>query len=367
MEDITIVRTENTRIESVDWEDLGFGKYFSDHMFVADYIEDEWRDFRVVPYGPLSIDPAMCTLHYGQTIFEGLKAYRSKTNSVNIFRPYMNAKRLNYSAERLCIPTFDEEMFVKGIQELILIDHEWVPRERGHSLYIRPVAFGTDNFLGVRASRNYTLIIMTSPVASYYAEGLNPVKIKIEDNYVRAIRGGLGSAKTAANYAASLYAATKAKKDGFAQVLFLDGVTHEFVDEVGTMNIMFLIGDELVTPPLDQGSILAGITRDTALTLARSWGVNVSERKLSIHEVVNAYNKGQLREVFGTGTAAIISPVGELVYRDKRMPINDQKIGSLTQRLFDTITEIQYGEIEDLYEWNVTIDIKQRIEERMRL
>ena len=363
MNNIVLKKSRETRINRVNWDNLGFGNYFSDHMFVADFVDGDWSDPRIEAYGPMMMEPALCTLHYGQTIFEGLKAFRSINGGVNIFRPYMNAHRLNYSAERLCIPAFDEDLFVSGIRELIKIDYEWIPRERGHSLYIRPVVFGTDAFLGVRASQTYRIIIMTSPVASYYAEGLNPVRIKIESDLVRAIRGGLGSAKTAANYAASLYSASKAKKQGFAQVLFLDGVTLDFVDEVGTMNIMFLIDDELITPPLDQGSILAGITRDTALTLARSWGLRVSERRLSMTEVYEAHNKGKLQEAFGTGTAAIISPVGELNYKDTPMIINGGRIGTLAQRLYDTITGIQYGEIEDAYEWNVTIPQSEFIAE----
>jgi branched-chain amino acid aminotransferase len=359
MTDITITKSPTTRIHDVDWANLGFGVYFSDHMFVADYIDGAWQDFRIEPYGPMPVEPGMCTLHYGQTIFEGLKAFRSKTGGVNIFRPYMNARRFNHSANMLCIPNFPEEWLVSGIQELIKIDHEWIPRERGHSLYIRPLMYGNDNFLGVRASLNYRCIVMTSPVASYYAEGMNPVRIMVDSEHVRAVRGGLGTAKTAANYAASIHAGKKAKELGFAQVLFLDGVTRELVEEVGTMNIMFLIGDEIVTPPLSQGSILAGVTRDSVLTLLRSWGMKVNERSLTIDEIAASYEKGLIHEVWGTGTAAVISPVGELVYNGHSLTINNGRIGQLSQKLYDTITGIQYGELEDALEWNVHTALEQ--------
>jgi len=242
--------------------------------------------------------------------------------------------------------------------ELIKIDKQWIPRQRGHSLYIRPVVFGSSNFLGVHSSSNFRLIVMTTPVGSYYPEGLNPIKILVASEYSRAVRGGLGSAKTAANYAASLLAGEQAKKMGFSQVLWLDAVSREFIDEVGAMNIMFVIGDELITPPLDHGTILDGVTRDTVLTLARSWGLNVSERHIKITDVLEAHKTGKLKEIFGTGTAAVISPVGMLSYRDSNIVINNMQIGPLAQRLYDTITGIQYGELEDIYDWNVKIEIK---------
>ncbi|MDH7515597.1 MAG: branched-chain amino acid aminotransferase [Bacteroidota bacterium] len=354
---VPITKTQVSRLDSVDWNNLGFGVVFSDHMFVADYKNGGWGDFRIIPYGPVPMEPALCTLHYGQSIFEGLKAFRAKNGGVNIFRPYKNAERFNRSARMLCIPPLDEEIFVESMKQLVALDHEWIPRQRGHSLYIRPFAFGTDSFLGVRASRTYVFMVITSPVASYYAEGLNPVRILVDCEHVRAVRGGLGTAKTAANYAASLYAGTKAHEAGFSQVLFLDGVTREFVDEVGAMNIMFVIDDELITPPLEQGSILAGVTRDSVLTLARSWGMKVAERSITIDEVVDAHRKGRLQEVFGTGTAAVISPVGELSYKGESFIINDRKIGPVAQRMYDTVTGIQYGELEDTFGWNVHIEL----------
>ncbi len=355
--DIKIQKNTNSKINSVNWNDLRFGVYFSDHVFMADHHNGKWNDHRIVPYGPMEVEPTLCTLHYGQSIFEGLKAFRTKSGGVNVFRPEMNARRMNHSAERLCIPEFDEKDFLEALQAIVKMEQAWIPKERGQSLYLRPVSYGSGNFLGVHASDSYRFIIICSPVASYYAEGLSPVKIKVADEYVRAVRGGLGSAKTAANYAASLYAAKKAKEDGFAQVLWLDAVTRDFVDEVGAMNIMFVIDGEIITPPLSQGTILAGVTRDSVLTLARDWGMKVSERALTIDEVFDAYKTGKLQEVFGTGTAAVISPVGMLQYKGEDIVINDNKIGPISQRLYDTITGIQYGEIEDKFGWNMPINL----------
>ncbi len=357
MSNFKIEKSQATRINGVDWNNLGFGIYFSDHIFVSDYADGKWDEGKIVPYGPMQMEPTNCTLHYGQSIFEGLKAFLDVKGGINIFRPGKNAARLNHSGSRVCIPAFDEQKLVDALKELVKLDKQWIPKQRGQSLYIRPVVFGTDNFLGVHASSTYRLIVITSPVASYYAEGLNPVKILVSSEYVRAVRGGLGTAKTAANYAASLLAGTLAKKAGYAQVLWLDGVSRHFVDEVGAMNIMFVIGDELITPSLEQGTILAGVTRDTVLTLARDWGLKVSERQITIDELIEAHKSGNLKEAFGTGTAAVISPVGLMHYNDTEMVINDMKIGPIAQRLYDTITGIQYGEIEDTYGWNVHVDL----------
>lgn len=351
-----VTRAETTRYNSVNWDNPGFGLYFSDHVFISNYKNGNWDDGEILPYAPMSYEPGFCTLHYGQTIFEGLKAFRTGENSANIFRPDMNAKRLNHSAERVCIPQFDNERFLLAIKELTQLDNRFIPNKRGHSLYIRPVMFGSSNFLGVHASDDYQLIIMTSPVSSYYPEGLAPIKILISSEYTRAVRGGLGSAKTAANYAASLLAGRKAKEQGFSQVLWLDAVSRDYIDEVGAMNIMFIINDELITPPLDQGTILAGVTRDSALRLARDWGMKVSERQISVDEVYEANSNGTLQEVFGTGTAAVISPVGLLSFRGNNIVINDMKIGPVSQKLYDTITGIQYSEIDDIYNWNMKVE-----------
>ncbi len=343
----------------IDWNNLGFGNYFSDHIFISQYSNGRWDDGQIQPYEPMPIEPGNCTLHYGQTIFEGLKAFRAADGSVNVFRPEMNARRLNYSAKRVCIPEYNEFVFLDALQELIKIDNKFIPRERGQSLYIRPLVFGSGNFLGVHASDTYTLIIMTSPVASYYAAGLNPVKILVANEFVRAVRGGLGTAKTAANYAASLLAGTKAKEAGYSQVLWLDGVERKYIDEVGAMNIMFVIDGELVTPPLSQGSILAGITRDSVLQLAGSLGIKASERSISIDEVFATHAEGRLEEVFGTGTAAVISPVGVLHYNGETITINNNEIGPVAQKYYDTITGIQYGEISDGNDWNMKIKLNQ--------
>jgi len=354
---IQIEKATQTRFDSIDWKNLGFGRYFSDHMFISFYRDGKWDDGKIVPYGPICFEPSMMTLHYGQTIFEGLKAYYDVNGGVNLFRPEMNAKRMQSSAERLCIPPFDVEKFIEAIIELIKLDHKFVPKVKGESLYIRPVCFGSSCFLGVHPSQEYTFIIITSPVASYYPEGLNPVKILIEDQFVRVVRGGLGMAKTAANYAASLYAGQRAKEKGFSQVLWLDGIHHEFVDEVGAMNIMFVIDDILITPPLTQGTILPGVTRDSVLHLARQMGIKVQERSIKIQEVLEAYERGTLQEVFGTGTATTISPVGKLYYHDKELIINNNQIGPIAQKMYDTLTGLQHGIIKDTYNWIIYIDV----------
>ncbi len=349
-------KAANTKINDVDWNNLSFGKYFSDHVFISDYENGKWNDGEIIPYGPMPVEPTMCTLHYGQTVFEGLKAFHCKNGGANVFRPIMNARRLVMSSEKVCIPAYNPEKMLEDLSELIKLENKWIPKERGHSLYIRPLIYGSGNFLGVHPSATYRMILMLSPVAAYYKEGLNPVKIKVEASHTRAVRGGLGAAKTAANYAASLYAGTEAQKNGYAQVLWLDGISKTFVDEVGAMNIMFLINDELITPSLESGTILAGITRDSVLTIARDWGYKVTERPIKMEEISEAHANGSLKEVFGTGTAAVISPVGLLNYNGKDLMINDGKIGAFSQKLYDTITGIQYGEIEDKYNWNYHIN-----------
>jgi branched-chain amino acid aminotransferase len=352
----SITKSISSKINSVDWKNLGFGKYLSDHVFIADYSNGSWQNARIEPYAPMPIEPAMVTLHYAQTIFEGLKAFRNVNGGINIFRPDKNAERMATSGKLICIPEIPKEIFVEGCKELAKIDHAWVPKEQGHSLYLRPLIYGSDNFLGVHASSSYRFIIMSSPVALYYSEGLNPVKIQVCTDRVRAVRGGLGSAKAGANYAASLYAGTRAKKDGYAQVLWLDGVTHEIVDEVGAMNIFFVINGKLITPTLDQETILAGVTRDSVIHIAKKMGWSLEERIIKMEEIVQAYKDGKLEEVFGTGTAAVISPVGQLHYGDLKMVVNNNKIGKISQKLYDTITGIQYGSIEDSFGWNVKID-----------
>jgi branched-chain amino acid aminotransferase len=357
MGNFKVTKATATKIDKVDWNNLRFGVYFSDHMFISEFKGGIWDVGSILPYGDIGIEPANCTLHYGQTIFEGLKAFPSKKGGINIFRPEMNGKRMMSSAEAVCIPPYPVENFVEAVKEIVIVDNKWIPKKRGESLYIRPFSFGTGNFLGVSASDIYKFIIILSPVASYYAEGLNPVKILVEIDRVRAVRGGLGAAKTAANYAASMLAAQLARKKGFSQVLWLDGVHRKHIDEVGAMNIVFIINDELITPSLDKGNILPGVTRNSVLTLANEWGMKATEREISIDEINDAHSNGSLKEAFGTGTAAVISPVGLLHYKGKDLIINDMKIGPVAQKLYDTITGIQYGEIEDTRGWILHIDL----------
>ena len=351
--------TERTdsRIGTVNWEKLGFGRYFADYMFVADYKDGKWDEGQILPYGPMDIEPAMMTLHYGQTIFEGLKAYFTVDGNANCFRPDMNAKRLNVSAEKLVMPQFPEDQFIQAIQELVYYNREFIPQKRGESLYLRPVMFGSSNLLGVAPSVDYKLIIFASPVASYYEEGLNPIKISVSDRHVRAVRGGLGSAKTAANYAASLYGGMEAKKKGYSQVLWLDGVNLSNVDEVGAMNIMFVIDNEILTPTLETGTILAGVTRDSVLKLAEYLGIKTHEKVLSLNEILTALHDGKMTEAFGTGTAATISPVGALSYKDEEYILNSGKIGDISQKMYDTLLGIQYGEIEDPFGWTIKVNL----------
>jgi branched-chain amino acid aminotransferase len=353
-EAIRITKTAAPRPKPKDAE-LGFGQIFTDHMFLADFQEEKgWYDPRIEPYAPIPLDPAAAVLHYAQSIFDGLKAFRGADGKVRLFRPQKHVERMNGSARRMCIPTIDPEMALSSIVSLVRTDRDWVPSTVGTSLYVRPIVIANEPFLGVRPARQYLYYVILSPVGAYYPEGMAPVKILVVDKYVRAVDGGVGAAKTSGNYAASLYASEEAKHLGYTQVLWLDGVHRKYLDEVGTMNIMLRIGDEVVTPPLT-GTILPGITRDSVLHLLRKWGVPVAERQISIDDVVHAYKRGTLKEVWGTGTAAVISPVGELAYKGTQMVINDGKIGQLTQRLYDGIVGIQYGQAPDPDRWTVEV------------
>jgi branched-chain amino acid aminotransferase len=354
----SITKNTNTRFDTINWNDLRFGVYFSDHIFIAKYKDGKWNDGEIVPYGPLPFEPALCTFHYAQSCFEGLKAFHcldangKPTGNANIFRPDKNAERLNRSGERLCIPAIDVNFQIEAMKELVKVDQKFIPVKRGQSLYLRPFTMGSSNFLGVHASQEYVFVIITSPVASYYANGLEPIKILVQDEYVRAVRGGLGFTKAAANYAASLYGSTKAKEKGFSQVLWLDAIELKYVDEVGAMNIMFVIDDEIITPTLEQGSILPGITRASILEIAKDMGLKVTERKIDFQEIIDAHKEEKLQECFGTGTAAIISPVGQLTYKGQNMVINDNKIGGVSQMLYNTILNIQYSDGLDTKSWN---------------
>ncbi len=350
MNQFPITRTASPKQKPAD-ETLRFGTVFSDHMFIMNYDAGKgWHDPRIVPYAPFTLDPACCVLHYGQAVFDGLKAFRGADGRIRIFRAPDHAARLNRSSERLCIPELDPEIVEESFRALIEVDQRWVPSLPGTSLYIRPTIIATETFLGVHPSHSYAYYVILSPVGAYYAEGMNPVKILATDRHVRAVQGGLGAAKTAGNYAASLFAAEEAQREGFTQVLWLDGVHRKYLDEVGTMNIMLRIGDEVITPPLN-GAILAGITRDSALRLMRDWGLRVSERQIGIDEVTAAAGDGTLKEMWGTGTAAVVSPVGELGYKGERHVINGGKTGELTQKLYDAIVGIQYGTAPDPYGW----------------
>ena len=334
---------------------LGFGKIFTDHMFIMNYTEGQgWHDARIEPFGNLTMSPASMVFHYGQEMFEGLKAYRGENGETYLFRPDMNAKRTNATNDRLCIPNLPEEDFVQAVKAIVKVDEDWVPTEPGTSLYVRPFIIATDPFLGVSPSKTYLFIIILSPSGAYYASGLQPVGIWIEDDYVRAVRGGMGFAKTGGNYAASLAAQVKAHDAGYSQVLWLDGVERKYIEEVGAMNIFFKIDGKIVTPKLN-GSILPGITRNSVLHLCRAWGLEVEERLVSVDELLEAQHTGKLEEVFGTGTAAVISPVGKLRYKDDVMQIGDGSIGPISQKLYDTITGIQLGKIADEFGWRVTV------------
>jgi branched-chain amino acid aminotransferase len=344
-----------TRKDKPKDKDLAFGNVFTDHMFVMDFQEEKgWYDPRVEPYGPFSLDPATAVMHYAQALFEGLKAFRGQDGKIRLFRPQKHVERLNRTAQRMCIPAVDPELVLRSWTTLVDVDREWVPSAVGTSLYIRPTIIASEAFLGVRPAKEYLYYVILSPVGAYYPEGINPVKIKVCHDQVRAVPGGCGAAKTGANYAASLHAAEEAKHEGFTQVLWLDGVHRQYIEEVGTMNIMMKIGDEVITPPLG-GSILAGVTRDSALTLMRDWGMRVSERQISIDEVLSAAADGTLEEMWGTGTAAVISPVGELAYKHHRIPINHGRIGATAQRLYDAIVGVQYGTAPDTHGWTVQV------------
>ncbi|MHA1698626.1 MAG: branched-chain amino acid aminotransferase [Promethearchaeota archaeon] len=340
-----------------DESTLGFGQLFTDHMFSMKYSEDGnrgWHDAKIHPYREICLDPAAIVFHYGQEIFEGLKAYRSEKDEIFLFRPDKNIERLNNSADRMCMPRVDEEFLLGAIKQLVEIEKRWVPHTRGTSLYIRPTYIATQPILGVRPSSDYLFYIILSPVGAYYATGFNPVKILVEEKYTRAAIGGVGFAKAGGNYAASLLAAKKAKEMGYTQVLWLDAAEHKYVEEVGTMNMFFVIDGVLVTSPLT-GSILPGVTRDSVIHMAKDWGIKVEERMISIDEIYDAWKDDRLSEAFGTGTAAVVTPVGELRYKDKDIVINDFKVGELSQKFFDALFGIQYGTADDPYGWRVKV------------
>ena len=352
--EITIQRTTAPK-QKPDENHLIFGHEFTDHMFVMDWDKDiGWHDARIVPYGPLELSPASNCLHYSQETFEGLKAYRTADGHIQLFRPQENFKRLNNSNDRLSMPRIDEDFALEALKMLVELDKNWVPYGDGRSLYIRPFMIATEPNLGAHSSTQYKFLIILSPVGAYYASGLNPVNIYVETNYVRAVRGGTGFAKTGGNYAASMKAQDEAAEVGFSQVLWLDGVERKYIEEVGAMNVFFVIDGEIVTPSL-QGSILPGITRKSVIEILKHWGYPVSERRLSVEELVKAYDEGRFTEMFGSGTAAVISPVGLLRYGDKDMVLSGGKIGELSQKLYDELTGIQWGKRPDPLGWIVKV------------
>lgn len=355
MLDIKITKTTEPKQKPAADQPLGFGKIFTDHMFIMNYTKGQgWHDPRIVPFQNISLSPAAMVYHYGQEMFEGLKAYKGENDEVYLFRPDMNAKRTNVTNERLCIPNIPEEDFVQAVKAVVDIDRDWIPTTPGTSLYVRPFIIATDEFLGVAPSNTYLFMVILSPSGAYYSSGLAPVGIWIEDEYVRAVRGGMGFAKTGGNYAASLIGQVKAHNEDYSQVLWLDGIERKYIEEVGSMNIFFKIDGKVVTPALN-GSILPGITRNSTIQLCKDWGYEVEERRISVDELIEAQKNGKLEEVFGTGTAAVISPVGKLRYVDDVMLINNGEIGELSQKLYDTMTGIQYGKLEDKFGWRVIV------------
>ncbi len=337
--------------EKPDSSTLVFGKAMTDHMLIIDYDEGQgWHDARIIPYGPLQIDPAAKVLHYGEEIFEGLKAYRTADGSIQLFRIRDNIDRMNKSADRLCMPQIPEELAVSAIKKLVETEQDWVPREKDTSLYIRPFMIGLDAALGVHSSKHVQFIVVVCPVGAYYPEGLNPVKIYIENEDVRAVKGGTGMAKTGGNYAASLRAGNRAEERGYSQVLWLDGVHRKYIEEVGAMNVMFKVAGKILTPDLN-GSVLDGITRRSCIQLLKDWGYEVEERRISAGELFEAAEKGTLEEAWGTGTAAVVSPIGELAMGDKKVTVSGGKIGEITQKLYDELTGIQWGRVADPHDW----------------
>ena len=348
--EIKITRAATLK-EKPDSSKLVFGKAMTDHMFIVDYDEGQgWHDARIIPYGPLQIDPAAKVLHYGEEIFEGLKAYRTADGSIQLFRPRDNIDRMNKSAQRLCLPQIPEDIALAGITRLVEVEQDWVPHEKDTSLYIRPFMIGLDAALGVHSSKHVQYIVVVCPVGAYYPEGLNPVKIYVEEQDVRAVKGGMGMAKTGGNYAASLRAGDLAEKAGYSQVLWLDGVHRKYIEEVGAMNVMFKVAGKILTPDLN-GSVLDGITRRSCIQLLKDWGYEVEERRITAEELFEAAGKGTLEEAWGTGTAAVVSPIGELAMGDKKVTVSGNQIGAITQKLYDELTGIQWGRVADPHGW----------------
>ncbi len=344
---IPVKQAPHSRIAEVDFDNIQFGKNFADHMFIVNYANGQWQNPQVVPYANLSLSPALSSLHYGQALFEGLKAYKNEAGEILVFRPDANAQRLNASAQRLCMPELPEELFLNGLLQLLSVDRDWVPSKAGYSLYIRPVMFATDDYIGVKPSDTYTFIIFTSPVGTYYSK---PVKVKVETHYTRAAPGGMGFAKAAGNYAASLYPAQLALQQGYDQLLWTDGKEHKYFEESGTMNVVFVINGKIITPSTSD-SILKGITRDSVLRLARDWGISVEERPVSVEEVITAAKNGTLNEAFGVGTAATIAPIAVIAHEGTEYTLPEVATRELSNRLKQTLDDIKIGNVPDTHKW----------------
>ena len=349
--DIKITKTNNSRLAQTDFNDLPFGHIFSDHMFVADYANGEWKNFEIVPYGDILVGPGISSLHYGQSFFEGLKAYKHNDGTVSIFRPDKNAARFNKSAERLCMPTLPEEVFLQSIAALVDIDKDWIPQRANHSLYIRPFMFATDKFLGVTPSKTYKYMVLTCPVGPYFSKTL---RVKIETHYTRAAEGGMGYAKSSGNYGVSMYPARKATEEGFDQLIWTDAKEHKYIEEMGAANAMFVLDGKLITP-LAQDTILDGVTRDTVIALAREWGFPVEERKVSVAEIMEGAKNGRLTDAFGAGTAATIASVGSITNDGEEYTLIDPKEREFSQKVLKTMNDIKYGNIPDTHGWNYIV------------
>ncbi|MEX2589700.1 MAG: branched-chain amino acid aminotransferase [Chitinophagales bacterium] len=355
---IKIEKNSVSKIHEVDFNNIPFGRVFSDHMFVVDFIDGAWKDPRIIPFQNLSMHPSTSALHYGQAIFEGLKAYKDHSGNIQIFRPEKNIQRMNRSAERMAMPQISEELFLNAMTELIKLDQEWIPTSEGASLYIRPFMFATDEYVGIKASENYKFVIFTCPVQAYYSQ---PVKVKIAEKYVRAFPGGTGTAKAAGNYAGTLYPVNLAKQEGYDQILWMDAKEFKYLQEIGTMNIFIQIGDKIITPDLSQGTILEGITRDSVLQLLHDWDIEVEERRITIDEVVEAYNKNELKDAFGTGTAATISHISNIGYKNKNLILPDPESRIISNRIKDELNKIKLSRAEDKYNWMYKINLEATV------
>jgi branched-chain amino acid aminotransferase len=343
-----VTHTSQSHLSAVDWDNLPFGKIFADHMFVMEYANGEWQKGEIIPFGPIGMHPAMSAIHYGQSIFEGMKAYRNQSNEVVLFRPELNARRFAESAARMCMPEIPEDLFLEAVKQLVSLDAAWVTDKPGYALYIRPFMFATDEFVGIKPSDTYKFVIINSPVGAYYAE---PVRVKIEEHYTRAAVGGVGRAKAAGNYGASLYPAKLAQQQGFHQLVWTDAKTHTFIEESGTMNIVFVIDDKIITPTEEADTILRGTTKKTVLELARQWGIPVEERPVTVAEIIDAAKTGKLQDAFGAGTAATIAPIALIGYRDEKITLPALETRTLSLKIKAHLDGVKSGAIEDTMHW----------------